>query len=64
MPVSFEFHPSDEFLQEYVFGDLAEEQLIPLEEHLLVCPACHQALVEIYFGARESHRSRWPAHRG
>jgi hypothetical protein len=64
MLLAFSVHPSDEFLEEYAFRRLAEEQLIPLEAHLLVCPACHHALVEIYFGDRESHPGRRRGHRG
>jgi hypothetical protein len=43
----FKSHPSEDLLEEYVFGRLSEEQLAPLEEHLLVCSTCQRAVSEI-----------------
>jgi hypothetical protein len=40
-------HPSEDFLEEYAFRRLNEEQIAPLEEHLLLCSECQEALTEI-----------------
>jgi anti-sigma factor RsiW len=40
------YHPTEEILEEYVFGRLAEPQIQALEGHLLVCCACQDALAE------------------
>lgn len=45
--LSFKSHPSEDLLEEYAFQRLAEEQVAPLEEHLLVCSSCQKALAEI-----------------
>ena len=49
MPKGFSFttHPSEDLLEEYAFQRLAEEQVASLEEHLLACSSCQQALAEI-----------------
>ena len=39
-----ELHLSDELLDEYALGTLAQEQLAGLEEHLLFCQACQSRL--------------------
>jgi hypothetical protein len=73
--LSFKSHPSEDLLEEYAFQRLAEEQVAPLEEHLLACLSCQQALTEIdgylllmkrgtaqtaVSPAREPRRSWWP----
>jgi hypothetical protein len=45
--LSFKSHPSEDLLEEYAFHRLAEEQAAPLEEHLLACSSCQEALAEI-----------------
>lgn len=45
--LSFKSHPSEDLLEEYAFQRLAEEQVAPLEEHLLACSSCQEALAEI-----------------
>ncbi len=46
MPTENEMHVSDELLELYALGRLPEDQVAPLEEHLLVCPACQDRLAE------------------
>ena len=36
-----------EVVERYVFGELAEPDLAPAEEHLLVCERCRQAVSEM-----------------
>jgi hypothetical protein len=45
--LSFTSHPSEDLLEEYAFQRLAEEHVAPLEEHLLACSSCQEALAEI-----------------
>jgi hypothetical protein len=74
--LSFKSHPSEDLLEEYAFQRLAEEQVAPLEEHLLACSSCQEALAEIdeylllmkrgtaqmaVSPAREPRRSWWRA---
>ena len=33
-------HPSEEILEQYLFGSLPEHELEGVEEHLLVCHSC------------------------
>jgi hypothetical protein len=40
-------HPSEDLLEEYAFRRLNEGQIAPLEEHLLLCSECQEALTEI-----------------
>lgn len=49
-------HASEETLEQYATGCLSEEQLAPLEEHLLVCEDCRNACAETesYVGAMRS----------
>ena len=73
--LSFKSHPSEDLLEEYAFQRLAGEQVAPLEEHLLACSSCQEALAEIdeylvlmrqgtaqtaVSPAREPRRSWWP----
>ncbi len=46
MPQQEETHVSEEILELYALGRLPEEQLGPIEEHLLVCPTCQDRLAE------------------
>ena len=39
-------HLSDDILEMYSMGRLAEDQAAPIEDHLLVCPACQAKLTE------------------
>ncbi len=40
-------HPTEDLLEEYSFGRVAEPALAPLEEHLLLCGQCQTQLVSI-----------------
>jgi len=40
-------HPSDELLEEYFFHRLAEAHVAEIEEHLLICEACRNAVREL-----------------
>jgi hypothetical protein len=40
-------HASDEMLERYADGSLAESAAAGLEEHLLICPACQKRLAEL-----------------
>src|SRR5579862_193374 len=42
----FPSHPSEEVLEEYVFRRLPETLAGPVEEHLLVCHGCQDAVAE------------------
>ncbi|HLH44000.1 MAG TPA: hypothetical protein VKV74_13500 [Bryobacteraceae bacterium] len=44
---TFQSHPSEDVLEEYAFRRLREEEIAPLEEHLLFCSGCQKALAEI-----------------
>ena len=44
---SFPFHPTEEILEEYVFERLPEPLVAQVEEHLLICHSCQDAVVEI-----------------
>jgi len=46
-------HISEELFERYSMQQLSEEQMAPLEEHLLVCSLCQQRLNEVdeYIGA-------------
>lgn len=44
--VAFQGHPSDEAIELYALGRLHEELVVALEEHLLVCEQCQDALEE------------------
>ncbi len=46
MNASFDPHFSTEVWEKYAMGMLPEENCTPLEEHLLICPACQQLLAE------------------
>ena len=47
MPDSFHDHLEMDVVERYVFEDLAESELAPAEEHLLVCETCRQAVSEM-----------------
>ena len=42
----FPSHPSEEILEEYGFDRLPEALIAPVEEHLLVCQSCQDAVEE------------------
>ena len=44
---TFQSHPSEDLLEEYAFRRLREEEIAPLEEHLIFCSGCQEALAEI-----------------
>jgi anti-sigma factor RsiW len=44
MNTGFAFHISEDALEEYALGRLPSAHCEPLDEHLLVCPACQNAL--------------------
>jgi anti-sigma factor ChrR (cupin superfamily) len=44
MEMAFENHPSDETIELYALGRLAEQLVPSLEEHLLVCEVCRRTL--------------------
>jgi Putative zinc-finger len=46
MNASFDQHFSTEAWEKYAMGMLPEEDCKPLEEHLLICPACQDLLAE------------------
>jgi hypothetical protein len=46
MNASFDRHVSPEVWEEYAMGVQSEEERKPLEEHLLICPACQDMLAE------------------
>jgi hypothetical protein len=46
MNASFDRHFTEQILEEYALGMQSEEVCTPLEEHLLICPACQDQLAE------------------
>jgi hypothetical protein len=44
---TFHVHPTEDLLEEYVFGRLSEPALSTLEDHLLICSSCQSALTEL-----------------
>ena len=40
-------HPSEEVLEQYLFGSLREREAESLEEHLLVCHSCIEAAEQL-----------------
>src|ERR1700690_469175 len=47
MPDTFHVHLETDVVERYVFNELAEAELAPAEEHLLVCETCRQAVSEM-----------------
>ncbi len=47
MPDSYQDHVRMEALERFAFGELTERELAPVEEHLLVCEECRQAVAEM-----------------
>ena len=43
---SLKDHPSEDLLEQYALGRLAEAQAAPLEEHLLLCSQCQTGLTQ------------------
>lgn len=56
MQVESDPHFSEELLEKYAMGRMAEEQTQPLEEHLLLCSECQTrvALLDDYVGAAKT----------
>lgn len=56
-----EKHPSEDALEEYALGLLAEEDAAELEEHLLVCASCQDRLRETdeFIAAMREATRRW-----
>jgi len=44
---TFHVHPTEDLLDEYVFGRLQEPALSELEDHLFTCSPCQSALAEL-----------------
>lgn len=44
---SIPVHPTEDLLEEYSFGRVAEPELAPLEEHLLNCTLCQDRLLAV-----------------
>ena len=44
---TFHVHPTEDLLEEYVFGRLSEPALSTLEDHLLICSSCQSTLAEV-----------------
>jgi len=44
---TFHVHPTEDLLEEYVFGRLQEPALYTLEDHLLICSSCQSTLAEV-----------------
>jgi hypothetical protein len=40
-------HPTEDVLEEYVFSRLSEKDLAKVENHLLICPSCREALLRL-----------------
>ncbi|MGI8745354.1 MAG: hypothetical protein ACR2NN_22820 [Bryobacteraceae bacterium] len=47
MQVEFDRHVAEDVLEKYAMGKIAEDQIPPLEEHLLVCSDCQVRLAGI-----------------
>ena len=47
MDIYHDSHIQEEILERYALNQLSEEQLAPLEEHLLGCPTCQNRLDEV-----------------
>jgi hypothetical protein len=58
---TFQSHPPEEALEQYVFGRLNEQKAVPLEEHLLVCETCQASLEELdqYIGIMKAGAARF-----
>ena len=44
MDIVFDNHPSEEDIELYALGRLAEDLVPSIEEHLLICTQCQDAL--------------------
>jgi hypothetical protein len=60
MNAGFDRHFSKEIWEEYAMGMKSERDCMPLEEHLLICPACQDLLAEAdeYIQAAKAALSR------
>lgn len=66
MNASFDCHFSEAVWEEYALGMQPEEDCTPLEEHLLLCPACQDLLAQadeyirvVKAATRAGTRRRW-----
>jgi len=64
-------HPAEDVLEQYAMGSLSEAEVVPVEEHLLVCQDCRQRLEflddfvgSIRSAARTASRAAAAAQRG
>ncbi len=68
MNSSFDTHFPEQVWEEYAMGRLSEEVYAPMEEHLLICPACQDLLAEvdgyIRVAKTAAARSKSPKKRG
>ena len=44
---TFHVHPTEDLLEEYIFGRLPDLALSTLEDHLLICSSCQSTLAEL-----------------
>lgn len=44
--MNLDHHISEDILEQYALGRLSDDASAPVEEHLLVCPTCQDALQE------------------
>lgn len=57
MPAAFHRHISENALERYSLGTLAEMEVPPLEEHLLICPSCQDRLAQMDSFVRATQRA-------
>lgn len=57
MPAAFDRHISEDALERYSLGILAEMEVPPLEEHLLICPSCQDRLAQMDSFVRATQRA-------
>jgi hypothetical protein len=46
VPPALQIHPDEEVLEEYAFNRLPSSSLAQVEEHILLCPACQEAVLD------------------
>ena len=56
MQVMSHIHPAEDVLEQYALGKLSEAEVVPVEEHLLVCPSCCKRLefLDVFIGSVRS----------
>ncbi|MGB9456308.1 MAG: hypothetical protein WCB12_09710 [Bryobacteraceae bacterium] len=64
-------HPSEDVLEQYVMSKLSEAEVVPVEEHLLVCQHCCERVAwlgdfvdSIRSAARATSRAAAAGHQG